>query len=168
MIGVFKERDKIRVDSAGVILLGAVFLFLSIGLALMGGSVYSAIMNESRDSDQTRTTFAYIANQVRRADSEGGVSVGEYNGTNALLLSQDYGGYTFINHLYCYDGALRELFVEEGTELDPEAGLPIVWLDDIRFSDEGRGLIKVWALFDNGRAEEMLLSINSGTRRGAR
>lgn len=151
-----------------MIVLGAVFLFLSIGLVMMGGSVYQSIMDRSDISDQTRTTFAYIANQVRRADNGGGVSVAEYNGKNALFLRQDYGGYTYINHLYYFDGALRELFVEEGTELDPEAGLPIVWLDDISFKRNERGLITITATFKGGLKKEMLLSTNSAPVKEAR
>ena len=166
--GVFKERDRIRVDSAGVIVLGAVFLFLSIGLVMMGGSVYRSIMDKSDESDMTRTTFAYIANQTRRADSNGGVQVARYHDKDALLLSQVYGDYTFITHLYYYEGALRELFVEEGTELDLEAGLPIVWLEDISFKQNDRGLITVTAMFEGGRKEEMFLATNSAPRRGFR
>ena len=168
MASVFQERDRIRVDSAGVIVLGAVFLFLSIGLVMMGGSVYNSIIDKSGASDKTRTTFAYIANQARRADAYGGVKVAEYQGRDALLLSQTYGDYTFINHLYYYDGALRELFTEKDNDLDLEAGLPIIWLEDISFTEDARGLITISALFDNGRREEMLLSTNSEPARGAR
>lgn len=167
MNGVIKERQGIRVDSAGVFLLGAIFLFLSIGLVMLGGSLYRHIMSISAENDEARTTFSYIANQVHRADSSGGVSVGEFDGRQALLLEQNYGDWAFVTYLYYYDGALRELFVEKGTELDGSAGLPIVWLDDLGFQMDERGLITAWAEFANGRRESILISPRSTATEGA-
>ena len=168
MNGVIKEKQRIRVDSAGVFLLGAVFLFLSIGLVMLGGLLYQRIMESSADNDQIRTTFSYIANQVRRADAGGGVEVGAWNGREALMLYQDFGGWMFVTYLYHYDGALRELFVEEGIELDPEAGLPIVWLEDVGFRADDRGLITVTATFADGQSEQMLLSARTAAEGGGR
>jgi hypothetical protein len=158
MNGLLKEKQGIRVDSAGVFLLGAVFLFLSIGLVMLGGSLYHHIMMNSNENNEARTTFSYIANQVHRADSEGGVSVGELDGRQALLLEQNYGDWQFVTYLYYYDGALRELFVEKGTVLDAEAGLPIVWLEGLGFETDSSGLITAWAEFSNGRRERIFLS----------
>ena len=158
MEGVVKEKHKIRVDTAGVFMLGAVFLFLSIGLVMMGGSVYRSVIKGSGENDQIRTTFSYLANQIRRADANGGVEVGQWSGQEALLLNQDFGGWTYITYLYYYDGALRELFVEKGTELDVDAGLPIVWLDGVGFTADERGLITITASFGDGRSESMLFS----------
>ncbi|MCL1804790.1 MAG: DUF4860 domain-containing protein [Clostridiales bacterium] len=158
MNGVIKERQGIRVDSAGVFLLGAVFLFLSIGLVMMGGSLYRHIMEVSNENDEARTTFSYISNQVHRADASGGVSVGELGGQPALLLEQHFGDWEFITYLYYYDGALRELFVEKGTELEKDAGLAIVWLSDLGFEQDESGLITAWAVLTNGRREQILIS----------
>ena len=168
MYGVIKEKQKIRVDSAGVFLLGAVFLFLSIGLVMLGGSLYRHIMNGAGENDQIRTTFSYIANQVRRADAFGGVEVGEWSGQEALLLNQDFGGWEYVTYLYYYDGALRELFVEKGTVLDADAGLPIVWLKGISFTADEGGLIKVLAHFEDGLTEQLLLSTRSSAAKEAR
>ena len=168
MYGVIKEKQGFRADSVGVFLLGAVFLFLSIGLVMLGGSLYRNIMLSSGKNDEARTTFSYIANQVRRADESGGVQVGELNGLQALVLNQNYGGWEFVTYLYYYDGALRELFVEKGMELEPEAGLPIVWIDDMGFSADDRGLITAWASFRDGRREHILLSTRTVPVEGGR
>jgi len=158
MQGMIKEKQGFRADSVGVFLLGAVFLFLSIGLVMLGGSLYRHIMVKSGENDETRTTFSYIANQVRRADASGGVEIGDLDGCPALLLHQDFYGWEFVTYLYYYDGALRELFVEKGFEMEPSAGLPIVWLEDMGFSADERGLITAWASFSDGRREQILLS----------
>jgi hypothetical protein len=166
MNGIIKERQTIRVDSAGVFLLGAVFLFMSIGLVMMGGSLYHHIMEVSSENDSARTTFSYISNQVHRADTSGCISVGELGGQKALLLQQDFDGWEFVTYLYYYDGALRELFVEKGTELEKDAGLPIVWLNDLGFEEDDAGLITAWAVLTNGRREQILISPRSVTMGG--
>ena len=168
MNGVLKERKGIRVDSAGVFLLGAVFLFLSIGLVMLGGSLYHHIMMVSGENDEARTTFSYIANQVHRADAYGGVEVGELDGCQALMLEQDFGGWEFVTYLYYYDGALRELFVEKGTMLDADAGLAIVWLDGLGFEIDDQGLITARATFSNGRSERIFISPRSTATKGDR
>ena len=161
MEGRVRNRHTIRIDSAGVFLLGAVFLFLSIGIVMLGGSVYRSVMQGSNENDQIRTTFSYIANQVRRADSDGGVGISQWADREVLLLNQNYGGYAYVTYLYHYDGALRELFVEKGVELELEAGLPIVWIEGIHFQENGQGLISIQAVFNGGKEEQMLLSTRS-------
>ncbi|MDR0468700.1 MAG: DUF4860 domain-containing protein, partial [Peptococcaceae bacterium] len=74
------------------------------------------------------------------------------------LLEQNYGDWQFVTYLYYYDGALRELFVEKGTQLDADAGLPIVRLEGLGFETDGSGLITAWAEFANGRREQIFLS----------
>ena len=167
MNGLIKEKQGIRVDSVGVFLLGAVFLFLSIGLVMLGGSLYRHIMEISGENDETRTTFSYLANQVHRADALGSVGVGEFQGRSALVLEQNFGDWEFVTYLYYYDGALRELFVEKGTELDAEAGLPIVWLNDLAFETDDGGLITAWATFANGRRSRILISPRAAAAGGA-
>ena len=161
MQGILKEKQGFRVDSVGVFFLGAVFLFLSIGLVLLGGSVYSHIIERSAVNDNSRTTFSYISNQVRRADTYAGVEVGEFNGLNALILNHDFYGWEFATYLYYYDGAMREYFVEKGYELGPEAGSPIVWLEGLFFSEDEGGLITVRATFAQGREKQMQISLRA-------
>ena len=168
MNGVIKEKQGIRVDSIGVFILGAIFLFLSIGLVMLGGSLYYHIMSTSGANDASRTTFSYISNQVHRADANGGVMVGELDGRQALMLEQDFGGWEFVTYLYYYDGALRELFVEKDNILDAEAGLPIVWLEGLGFEVDDQGLITAWAAFSNGRNERILISPRTAAIKGAR
>ena len=40
-------------------------------------------------------------------------------------------GGSFLTLLYCYDGQLRELFMEEGTGLQPGDGTPLLPLDGL-------------------------------------
>ena len=46
-----------------------------------------------------------------------------FGGGDALVLAEPTGGSSYVTLLYCYDGQLRELYVEEGYPLLPEDGL---------------------------------------------
>jgi hypothetical protein len=155
------KKNLMRAVAVAVFLLGAVFLFLSVGLVLLGGSVYRQVVADSFENDRMRNTLSYIANQVRRNDIAGNVQVGKFHGQDALLLLQNLGGIECITYLYCWEGSLRELFVEKGFELEPEAGLPLIPLDDISFTQDGEGLINVEALFDSGSSQRLVLAPRS-------
>ena len=158
---MLKKKHLLSADGVAVLLLGAVFLFLSIGLVLLGGSVYRRVVADSQENDRMRTTLSYIANQVRRTDTAGNVQVDKFYGQDALLLMQDFDGIECITYLYCWEGSLRELFVEKGFELEPQAGLPLIPLDDISFTLSGEGLINVEALFENGKSGRLVLTPRS-------
>ena len=163
---MLKKKRLMSADGVAVFLLGAVFLFLSVGLVLLGSSVYRQVVAASQENDRIRTTLSYIANQVRRADVEGSVQLGKIHGQDALLLLRDLDGIECVTYLYYWDGSLRELFVEVGNELDLEAGLPLLPLDGISFSLNNQGLINVEARFAGGASSRLALSPRSGIMRG--
>jgi hypothetical protein len=162
---MLKKKPLMSADGAAVFLLGAVFLFLSVGLVLLGGSVYRRVVADSLENDQIRTTLSYIANQVRRGDKTGNIEAGKFHGQDALLLRQDFDGIECVTYLYCWEGSLRELFVEKGNELALEAGLPLIKLDNIFFTLEEGGLIRVEALFTDNVRGRLVLAPRSGVSR---
>jgi hypothetical protein len=158
---MLKKKHLMSADGVAVFLLGAVFLFLSVGLVLLGSSVYRHVVADSQENDRMRTTLSYIANQVRRSDVAGNVRVGKFHGQDALLLLQDLDGIECVTYLYCWEGSLRELFVEKGYELEPEAGLALIPLDNIFFALSEEGLINVEALFNGGSRGRLVLAPRS-------
>jgi len=149
-------------DGIAVFLVGAVFLFFSLGLVLMGSSVYRQVVSDAQENSQLRTTLSYIANQVRRSDINGNVEIGKFCGQDALLLWQNLEGIECVTYLYCWEGSLRELFVEKGNELEPQAGLPLLTLNDIFFNLTEEGLICVDALFPDGSQGRLIIAPRCG------
>ena len=125
--------------SALVGALCALFFLLAMGITLLSGSVYRNVAADAQARDTHRTALSYLLNQVRRcADtSEGQVLVGTFGGADTLVLPEG----DYLTLLYCYDGALRELYTQSGSGLTAEDGIPILALDglDISLSD---GLVR--------------------------
>lgn len=123
--------------SAAVFALCGLFAVLAMGLALLSSGVYRSTVSDSDQNYIRRTSMSYLLNQVRRADMAGGVSVGTFGGSDALMLMESVGEDSYVTLLYCYDGSLRELYTELGTDIAPEDGVAVLELSSLSLSVDG-------------------------------
>lgn len=135
--------------SAAVFALCALFAVLSMGLTLLASGAYRDTAAGAEANYTRRTALSYLVNQVRRSDADGCVYVESFGGGDALVLAEPTGGSSYVTLLYCYDGQLRELYVEEGYPLLPEDGLPVLELQSLRVCAEN-GLLSFTATAPDG------------------
>lgn len=57
-----------------------------------------------------------------------------------LFLTEQIDGVAYTTRVYWYDGFLRELFAEEGTELDKDAGEAVLASGGVRFFETDSGV----------------------------
>ncbi|MDR0425239.1 MAG: DUF4860 domain-containing protein [Clostridiales Family XIII bacterium] len=152
-------------DTAVVLLLIGIFVLLATGVLTLGVSVYNNTTVSASENYTHRTALSYIANQVRRGDTAGGIEVRSLDGVDALALRSEIGGTGYITYLYCYDGQLRELFTEEGVEQELASGTVVMPLAELGFSLDG-GNIDVTATDGAGNARSLILSPRSGVAEG--
>ncbi|MDR1246162.1 MAG: DUF4860 domain-containing protein [Clostridiales Family XIII bacterium] len=152
-------------DTAVVLLLMGMFVLLSVGVMVLGISVYNNTNNLSADNYAQRTVLSYIANQVRRGDVGGGIEVREIGGAEALVFKQDFDGSVYLTCLYAYDGELRELFTEDGFEQEPESGISIMPVADLSF-DMRNGMINVEVTEVSGETRSLILTPRAGVSGG--
>lgn len=126
--------------TAAVLSLAGLFLVLAIGTALLESGVYRRTGADAAACSTRRTALSYLTNQVRRADEQGRVAIGGLEGVDALYLYED--GY--VTCLYCFDGALRELYAEPDSGLTAADGVALLELSSLSIhEDEGRLLFSV-------------------------
>lgn len=143
------EAEHRGVRTAVVICLAAFFFLLAMGVTLLGSSVYRAAAADSDENAAHRTALSYVVNQIRRGDA-GGVAVGTFGGGDALCLSElGDDGTVYVTLIYCYDGSLRELYMEEGTGLQPEDGVSILELDSLMLAVGENGVLTITAARDS-------------------
>ena len=116
-----------------MLVLCALFFLLAMGLTLLSSGVYRAVAAQADETYAQRTALSYLVNQVRRSDAPGGVSVGRFGDSDALFLREE--GYVTI--LYCYEGQLRELYMEDGLELSPADGVDVLPLERLELACGG-------------------------------
>ena len=125
--------------TAAVLALAALFFLLSVGSALLGSGVYRRVAAETAAVSDRRTALSYLANQLRRADARGGISVGRCGDSDALFLADaDTAGYSTC--IYCYGGALRELYADESAGLAAADGVELLALSGLSVTADGAAL----------------------------
>lgn len=111
--------------AAGTLIAACLFgaaLLLSLAA---GAGVYRQVQRRTEESAETRLGLSYLTAKVHAYDAAGGVRAGEFGGATALYLLEELDGVGYETILYVYDGYLRELFCEQGWELEPTDGEPI-------------------------------------------
>lgn len=133
----FTPRDT---DSGGtaVLLLIGLFAVLAVGVLSYGVAVYRHLTGLSEETYFQRTALSYFANQIRTFDASGSVTLGTLADVDAIVLRDTMDHTTYVTYLYYYDGAIRQLAMQEGTQLTPADGdalLPAGGLDLSRTED---------------------------------
>lgn len=128
-----------------VVCLAGLFALLAMGVTLLGTGVYRAVAGDADANSTQRTALSYVVNQIRRADA-GGVAVGTFGGADALRLTETgEDGSVYVTLIYCFEGSLRELYMEEDTGLAPEDGMAVLELSSLDLSVTENGGLDITA-----------------------
>ena len=157
-------KKQVRQKSQTVNLLFTMVLFLVFVLCalftvLIGGKVYENINRRIQENYSGQVILNYVANKVRQGDQAGSVAVKTIEDTQVLELSQEIDGRKFITWIYYEDGAVRELFTNEGSGLGLKDGLKIAECQGLTFTKEN-SVLKVQVT--GSRSGSLLLNIRSG------
>ncbi len=146
------------VDFLFVLGLFFVFAFSALMLILIGSGVYKKTVDRMNENFNLRTTTAYITEKIRQGDIAGAVTVEDFDGNNALVLTQDYYGAEYSTYLYEYDGHLKELFTAKDNKLSADAGTDILPVRSFEATHMGGRLWKLTVVEEDGSVQEVLVS----------
>lgn len=154
-----KTRINKTIESFIVIILMVVVLASMVILMNSGRVAYSRIISNSSSIQNARTALSYINMKVKQNDMENSMEYIEdfYDGEDALVIRHggaEEGMSTYIFH----DGkALREVYVMEGRNPNPDDGILIVEINDLEISLEpSEGFLRATVYYDiSGNIEKM-------------
>jgi len=137
-----------RVSGGGISLLFMILLFFAPGICslfavLTGARVYENINVRMEQNFSGQTALSYISNKISQSDREGMISVETINGTDVLVLAEDYDGIRYQTLIYCEDGTIKELFSETDSGLTLEDGIDIMECNGLRFTLVSDNLLKI-------------------------
>lgn len=112
----------------------AVFALCVLLVLLSGAKVYRGLVQRGEENFAARTAARYVTMRVRQART---VTVGDFEGCEALVIPENVDGATYLTRLYVYDGHIRELYCAENAPLSPADGEKILPADSLRFDLEG-------------------------------
>lgn len=145
-------------ESLAALLLLVIFTTCVLMVLFFGADAYSRLTQRDQVSYNNRTAVQYIATRVRQGDSLGNVTLGNFDGVDALVLDA---GEEYVTRLYCYDGYLRELYAAADLPMNPADGEQVLAAEDMRLSLEN-GLLQVELTDAEGQTNHLTLSLRSG------
>ena len=152
-------------ESLMALALFGVFAACITAVLLAGAGAYRRLRELDNKSYYRRAALQYVAAESRQGDRDGGIAVGRLTERDALVLAETIDGSCYETWIYCYDGYLRELFTEQGTDLAPEGGEKVLRADVFRALMERDGFLRLDILTAAGWETEVL-SLRSGEGSG--
>ncbi|MBO4899687.1 MAG: DUF4860 domain-containing protein [Lachnospiraceae bacterium] len=157
----FNGERKHMVDILFVLTLFFVFALSALTLVVLGANVYRSTVNHMDESFTDRTSYAYVTQKLRQNDESGALSVGEFGGCNACIITQEINNTIYNTYIYAYDGYLCELLTRADMDMGPEDGTRILELNDFEIEQITPKLSKIHLSFTDG--EEMSVYVSTHT-----
>lgn len=145
------------VDTFFVLILFAVFVLMALFLSASGALAYKKSAAQMEERFNKQTCISYITAKIRSNNEEGKLSVVDFNGINALCISESIGEAVYNTYIYQYDGMVRELFFNAEITLDPSAGSALTSASDLSFEKEG-SLYKITVTDEDGSSSEFYVN----------
>lgn len=159
-------QNKRKTDSLLVLLLFGVFAVCILSVLLTGAGAYRRLADRDRESYDQRTAVQYLATKIRQADRTGAVTVGDFEGQDALILTEEFDGEAYETRIYCHDGYICELFAAAGGDFLPQDGEKILPAKNLLIDKENPGL-RIRILTEQEAWEELFLTLRSGKEAAA-
>ena len=151
-------RKKQNMEGLAALLLLTVFAACVLLVLLFGADAYGRLNRRDQISYNHRTAVQYIATRLRQADTANNITLEDFQGVDALVFEGDG---QYITRLYCYDGALRELYSPADLPMTPADGEQILAVEHMTL-DLQEGLLQVTLTDFSGRTDYLTLSLRSG------
>lgn len=157
----FNGERKHMVDILFVLTLFFVFALSALTLVVLGANVYRSTVDHMDESFTDRTSYAYVTQKLRQNDEAGALSVGEFGGCNACVITQEINNTIYNTYIYAYDGYLCELLARADMDMGPEDGTKILELGEFEIEAITPKLSKIHLSFADG--EEMDVYVSTHT-----
>ena len=155
------KRRKHSIDVVFALALFCTFAVSVLMVLMMGASSYRSVTDSMNENYEDRTGTGYIAEKIRHSDSRGGIAAGQFDGNDALLLTQNIDGTDYITYIYYYDGYIRELLTENGSGMTAEAGEKVLEALGFEVETAENGMFKITCTMNDGSAPYVLVSPRS-------
>ena len=149
-------------------ILSFVVLSACIVIVLVTGARIYGRANERDSNDYyRRTVTGYITTRVSQSCVKGRYFVGDFHEAvpdstgDTFFFTETINGKEYVTRLYCYDGAMYELFSPIDVVLDPEYGERVLEVDELGFSIED-DLLTTNIRFSDGKRETLRTFLRAG------
>ncbi|MDE5894230.1 MAG: DUF4860 domain-containing protein [Acetatifactor sp.] len=159
-----KQEKNHIVDVLFVLALFVVFTLSALVLVILGASVYKQTVSYMDENFTARTAYSYLTEKVRQNDLYDSISLGQLEGTEALVMTQEINDTTYATYLYLYEGNLRELFMRQGSDIGSNplsAGQVILPLTDWNLEMADEYLLHIALTLEDNSQKELFIALRS-------
>lgn len=157
----FQRKQKHMIDLLFPVALFSVFALCALTVLLLSARIYRSITETSSLNDTARTGLSYVSEKIHQNDAGGKIHLGKLNGTDALIMEQDYEGSVYYTYIYSYENTLRELFVKEGVKAELSAGTKILDLKSFSMKEMKENLFQFECVTKDGKTDSVLVAVKS-------
>ena len=155
-------KSNTKKHSIDVFFVLCIFLAFALSLSallVVGAKTYQSISENTEDNYQLRTSLLYVSNKVKAFSEKGMVYKGEFNGGDALFLSENIDGVSYITKIYSYEGQLYELFSEADNDLDAVSGTKITDVSAFEVTEIEKNLLQIRIQSPQGKDNFILAKV---------
>lgn len=157
----FRTKHRHMIDLLFPVALFFVFALSALTVLLIAARIYQSTTEHSSLNYTSRTSLSYISEKLHQSDQAGAVSLGTFDGCDALIIQQTHDDNTYYTYIYSYDNRLRELFVKAGVDASASSGREILEVQDFSMEELSEGLLKFSCTDREGQTASSIIGIRS-------
>lgn len=157
----FQPRKHHIIDILFPISLYFVFTVSALTVLLLATNVYRTTTENSALNFNANTSLSYITEKIHQNDTEGAVSIGSFDGHQALILKQHYNGTEYVTYIYVSEGNLMELYTKSSADVDAGSGKVILPLQSLDMEMPQSDLLHLTCTDTQGHTVASYISIYS-------
>lgn len=156
------KRKEHNADLVFVLLQFFLYAGCALTLCILGVSSYSHAVEVLESGYDQRTGILYLSQKVHQSDIGGGVRMGSFEGTDALVLVEQETGEEYETWIFVYDGYLCEELVAAGSEVLASQAQRIMPMRELRLTLSEGNLLSISLTTNSGTVDAKKLALRSG------
>lgn len=161
MIMRFRRQKSHVIDFLFPMALLFVFAVSALTVILLAANIYRSTAKHSSLNYTAGTSLSYISEKIHQGDENGDVSLGTFDGHEALVLGQEYQGDAYYTYIYADQGELRELYIKGGTKADSSAGRAVLPLKSFTMKELSKQTFSFTCVDEDGQEATAIVSVHS-------
>lgn len=157
----FRVKQRHMIDFLFPVALFFVFALSALTVILLATRIYQSTTENSSLNYTSRTSLSYISEKIHQNDLENGVSLGSFDGCDALVLKQEIDDTVYFTYIYSYQNELKEIFLKEGAETHAAAGQTILNVQDFSMKQIAEGLFSFQCTDEAGQTASTTVCVRS-------